>query len=397
MGAQHGPNSAGNPTGGPGSGIGSVGNTTSVPSSTRNIPSTTDNNYPTKAVFLSGAVLFDDGTKPNIDIVVETVCNGSPRPQGHTDSKGRFSFQIGQNPDALDVQDASVARPGGTLGTTGMPGSGTQGTSNSTGIGRNGNAFGADPLMGCEMRARYPGYRSDSVELGSHHRLDDSNVGTIILHRLANVKGTTISATTAEAPKAAVKNYEKGVQLVQKSKLDDAEKRLQQAVGLYPKYAVAWFALGDIQRGEGQLDTAAASYKSAIAADPKYVSPYDRLAFLAVQSGNWKDAEGYSKQAIALNPVEVPSSYLYNAVAALNLKQTAEAEESASALLKLDIARRFPDAEALLSQALLVEGKYPEAATHIRAFLARYPDSKQAPELQQALAKIDPASAVAKK
>ena len=395
IGAQRPPSPPANPASGPGSGVGSIGNTANVPSSTRDIPSTTTN-YPTQTVFLSGAVLFDDGTKPNIDIIVDLVCNGSPRPQGHTDSKGHFSFQIGANPDALDVQDASVPASGGTLGRDGIPGSGMQGPSINRGIGRTGSAFGVGLLSGCEVRARYPGYRSDFVELDSHRGLDNPNAGTIILHRLVDVKGTTISATTTEAPKAAIKDYEKGVQLVNKGKLDDAEKRLQQAVDLYPKYAVAWFALGDLQRGQGRLDAATASYKSAIAADAKYVSPYDRLAFLAVQGGNWKDAESYSKQAIALNPVEVPTAFLYNAVAALNLNQAAEAEESARTLLKTDTGRQFPDAEALLSQALLVQGKYPQAATHIRSFLARYPDSKQAPALQQALAKIDPASAVAK-
>jgi tetratricopeptide (TPR) repeat protein len=380
-------------------GTSTVGNNPGVPTSTRNVPQTgVPGNYPGQTVFLSGAVMFDDGSKPNIDIVLELVCNGSPHPQGHTDSKGHFSFQIGQNPEALDVQDASVGSQGGTPGMAGGPNFGTPGTTNNNiGLNRNGSlGSNSNPLMGCEIRARYPGFRSDSIELGSRRSLDDPNVGTIILHRLANVSGTTISATTAEAPKGARKEYEKGVQFVQKGKMEDAEKHLQQAVTAYPQYALAWFALGDLQKDEGHLDAAAASYKSAIGADAKYVSPYDRLALLAVQSGNWKDAESYSKQAISLNPVEFPTSFLYNAIASMNLKESKEAEESARALLKMDTAHHFPQAEDLLAQVLLAEGKNAEAATHIRAYLARYPNSKDAAMLQQALAKIDPASAVAK-
>lgn len=398
--AQHAPATGGG-TSSNGSSIGTstIGNNPSVPNSTRNIPQTgVPSNYPGQTVFLSGAVMFDDGSKPSTDIVVELVCNGNPRPQGHTDSKGHFSFQLGQNPEAADVQDASVSSQGGPLGTPGMPNSGVPGAmNNNSGLSRSGGLGpNSTPLMGCEIRARYPGFRSDSIELSSRRSLDDPNVGTIILHRLANVSGTTISATTAEAPKSARKEYEKGAQFAQKGRMEDAEKHLQQAVTVYSQYAVAWFALGDVQKDEGHLDAAAASYKSAIGADAKYVSPYDRLAMLAVQSGNWKDADSYSKQAISLNPVEFPTSFLYNAIAAFNLKQMPEAEESARALLKMDTARHFAQAEDLLAQALLSEGKNAEAATHIRAYLARYPNSKDAAMLQEALAKIDPASAVAK-
>jgi len=384
-------------TSNPGTGISSVGNTSSIPPGTgNNIPSM---GYP-QPIFLAGNVLFDDGTKPNIDIVVDLVCNGIPHPQGHTDSKGHFSFQVGQNPQAIDVQDASVDGSRGPLGAMGMPtatGIG-QPTTQNTDTGRAGRTVGmnSNPLFGCEVLARYPGFRSDSVNVGLHRPLDSPNVGTIFLHRLTNVQGTTISATTAEAPKSAVKDYQKGLRSAQQGKLADAEKHFQEAVDAYPKYAIAWFALGDTQRGEGHLDLAAKSYKSAIAADSKYVSPYDRLALLAAQSSNWKDAEDYSKQVIALNPVEFPASFLYNAVAALNLKKPAEAEESARELMKIDTGHRFQDAEAVLSEALLAQGKYSEAATHIRSYLAHYPDSKEAASLKQALAKIDPASAVAK-
>ncbi|MGC2662293.1 MAG: tetratricopeptide repeat protein [Bryobacteraceae bacterium] len=377
--AQHSAPSPSNPGGAsPGNPIGSASGTTSLPNATRNSPTT---GIQAQTIFLFGQVIFDDGAKPTNEIVMELVCNGNPRPQGHTDAKGHFSFQVGQNPEAIDTQDASVGTYGGGLGSNGMPNSSLQS------IMKNGN---------CDLRARYPGYRSDTVELGMYRMLDSPNVGTIVLHRLTNVAGTTISATSGEAPKAALKDYDKGRKDVQNGKLDEAAKRFQEAVSIYPNYAVAWFALGDIQRVQGHPDAAAASFKSAIAADAKYVSPYDRLALLALQSGNWKDAESYSKQSIALNPVEVPTSYLYNAAAALHLNQGAEAEQSSLALMKIDTTHQFPDAEALLSHALLIEGKYPEAATHIRAYLLRYPNTKEAPVLKQALAKIDPASAVAK-
>src|SRR5436305_9775306 len=65
---------------------------------TGNIPG---NNYPNspsttiqRPIFLSGKAMFDDGSKPTMDIRIERVCSGSPHLEGHTDSKGRFSFQV---------------------------------------------------------------------------------------------------------------------------------------------------------------------------------------------------------------------------------------------------------------------------------------------------------------
>ena len=42
---------------------------------------------------------MDDGTAPPDSVVIERNCNGYARNEGYTDSKGNFSFQLGQNSD----------------------------------------------------------------------------------------------------------------------------------------------------------------------------------------------------------------------------------------------------------------------------------------------------------
>src|SRR5262245_12072417 len=64
-----------------------------------------------RPIFLSGKVVLDDGTPPPTEVVIERVCNGNPRAEAYTDSKGRFSFQLGQNQGVL--QDASMSSAGG--------------------------------------------------------------------------------------------------------------------------------------------------------------------------------------------------------------------------------------------------------------------------------------------
>jgi tetratricopeptide (TPR) repeat protein len=340
-----------------------------------------------RSIFLFGEVIFDDGTKASSDIRIERVCNGSPRLEGHTDSKGRFSFQLGQ--DLAVDPDASEEQTGNFGGMNGQRSSSSTGSS----FGRN----GGNGLWNCELRATYPGYRSDMVSLATRKSMDDPDVGTIVLHRLANVQGSTISVTTALAPKHAQKEYQKGLQLAQRGRSEEAEKHFIEATNAYAKYATAWYELGRVQEIEGKTENARKSYQAAISADGKYVSPYDHLALLSVREGKWEDAASFSKQVIQLNPVEFPSSYFYNALANYNLKRADEAEKSAKEVLKLDTGHKYPQAEGLLAQILMQKGDYAQAATHLRAYLTLVPDAKNADALKQQLQKLEQASAEAKK
>lgn len=375
----------GTPGGSPGRGTNNPNNPNpySIPQTNPN-----DNNngpFANRPIFLSGKVMFDDGAPTNSDIRIERVCGATQRLEAHTDSKGRFSFQLGGNM-TLDT-DASDSGMGTGFGRQ-RPGSNSPFSQGGRG--------GIDGLFGCEIRASYPGYRSDTIPLANRHALDDPELGTIILHRLVNVQGSTISLTTAAAPKPARKDYEKGLKLAEKGKFEEAEKHFQQATTVYPKFAAAWFALGQVQQRENKPAEARKSYQAAIEADKKFVSPYDQLALLAAQGGSWEDAAKYSQQAITLNPVEFPSAFWYNAVANYNLKNNSEAEKSAKALQKVDTRHKYPQVESMLAQFAVNRGEYAEAATHLRSYLALVPNAKDADALKAELQKIDAANAAKK-
>jgi len=187
-----------------------------------------------RPIFLSGKVVLEDGTPPPEAAVIERVCNGVTRPEGYTDSKGRFSFQLGQNTQF--IPDASW---GGSPSFGGMGG----GTSSTGGFGSTTGISERD-LSGCELRASLAGYISDVLPLVGRRALDNPNVGTIVLRRYGNVEGTTISATSMAAPNNAKKAYEKGLDEKKKEKWANARKQFEGAVKQYPRYAAAWYELG---------------------------------------------------------------------------------------------------------------------------------------------------------
>src|SRR5579859_4123467 len=143
----------------PGGGAGAAGGGLGRPTSPapRNGNSNTDAmNRPS---YLSGRVTMDDGTAPPEPVVIERVCNGAPRAEGYTDSKGRFSFQLGQSPAM--TQDASYDDMGTNGVQTNAPARRTTAAMGNAPVGGATRGNAGQSLVGCELRASLPGFRSE--------------------------------------------------------------------------------------------------------------------------------------------------------------------------------------------------------------------------------------------
>jgi tetratricopeptide (TPR) repeat protein len=311
--------------------------------------------------------------------MIERVCQGNPRPEGYTDQKGRFSFQLGQNNQVL--ADASVSNSGDVFDHSSGAGRG--------GMGMGGRGISERDLMGCEIRASLAGFRSDVVSLAGRRSLDNPDVGTIVLHRLAKVDGFTFSATSAYAPKDAKKAYEKGRELAKKKKLEEAEKQLQKAVDEYPKYAAAWYELGMVYQTQQRVDDARRCYTESLKADEKYVNPYAQLALLSAAQQKWDETIDWSSKLIRLNPYHSPQIYFFNAMALLNTKKLNEAEESAREAVKLDANERIPRIRYLLGIVLAQKGNFKESAELMKYYLQKSPNAGDAETVKQQLADIE--------
>jgi tetratricopeptide (TPR) repeat protein len=370
----------------PSTGTATPGRGTRTPTPT---PSPTDPTQRTpfpeiqRPIFLSGKVVMEDGTPPPEPVTIERVCNGQQRPEGYTDSKGRFSIQLGQN--TAIMADASV---GSSMDT--FPGS------NSPLGGRSGGGmFGANrglserDLIGCELRAVLAGYRSEVVMLSGRRTLDNPDVGTIILRRLGNVEGLTYSATSLLAPKDAKKAYEKGLERAKKDKMDDARKEFEKAVQIYPKYAAAWYELGVIHQRQQRPADAKSAYEQSLAADSKFVKPYLQMALLAAGEQNWQQVADTTDRVIRLNPVDFPQAFFFNSVANYNLKKFDAAEKSAAEAVKLDTKHQLPKAQHILGVLMAMRNELGGAAENLRSDLKHAPSAPDVDAVSKQLAEIE--------
>jgi len=326
---------------------------------------------------------MDDGTPVPPNVVIQRVCSGVRRSVAYTDTKGHFSFQWNQTQSSLMI-DASEG------------GSGLRNPSG--GFANSQSAGGASPLAAdpfsnqmsnCEIRAELGGYRSGEINLYNRSAMDNPDIGVIVLHRLANVEGASISATSFMAPKDAKKAYEHGLQSLLKSKPADAEKDFEKAVATYPKYADAWMNLGKVRLQQKSIEPAREALLKAIEADSKLVAPYIELGMMAAQQGKWEDASQYLDQGLKLDPVDFPHAWYAAAAADYNLKKYDLAEKNAREAVKADPRHVNPRSDYLLGLILAEKHDYSGAADELRAYLKLAPNAPDVTVVKDQLGRLE--------
>ena len=269
--------------------------------------------------FVSGKVLMDDGSSLPGPVTVNLVCQGSVRQQAATFGDGDFSLELDFD---LKSMDASVS----------------------------GNE---------------PSPKEGQKEL----RKENSDVGVIVLQRLDEVSGLTVSFTTLRAPKG---NISKAI------------KELKKAVKAFPEFAAAWYLLGTSRLALKKESEARDSFDRAIEADPNYVNPFLALAGLEMQTENWPEVTRLCETVIALNPHIVEAQYL-NAVAGLNLKKLDSAQASIEKVQAAGPSQFLAGSHYILGAVLAEKHQYDSAAREFQLFLQTSPGEPIESQLKQTL------------
>jgi len=215
-------------------------------------------------------------------------------------------------------------------------------------------------------------------------------IGNIVLQRVGEAAGgTTVSATSLNAPKDAKKAFDKSHQAFEQNKLPEAQLELEKAVQLYPQYASAWLDLGSIYVQQNQLDKARNAFQQAHATDDKFVPAYVGLASLALRESKWQEAAEQSARATELDGVDFPAAFYYNSLANYRLGNLELAEKSARQAETLGAQRAFPQVNLLLGVMLANKRDYADAAQQLRSYLQAAPNAPDAEKVRQQLAEVE--------
>jgi tetratricopeptide (TPR) repeat protein len=318
----------------------------------------------TRVLMLQGRVILDDGKTPNEPIVIERVCGTYVYKEGVTNARGEYSVQLGQNQGVF--LDASTSA--GTLNSS----SSSQGLTSDV---------SPNALWDCELRASLAGYRSDSIMLSQQRNADNHTIN-FVMHYMGDAKGSSISATSSQAPKDAQKAYQKGAEARKAGKPDEAQKELLKAVEMFPRYAVAWFELGQVYESRSHSAEAKDAYNHAIAGDGNYVPPYEKLYQLAAKENNWPQVAELTGKLLGLDPYDYADAYYYNALANLQGGKLDAAERSGREAVKVTGPKAEVRAHYALGMILGRKGDYAGAIAEMRAFLKAAPNASNRAQVE---------------
>ena len=342
-------------------------------------------------VYFSGMVVREDGTPPPTGAFIELDCGDTITRQAEVDLNGSYTFLLGDvsrterlQPDAStrmdDPFDRRLVDLNTAYPTSPIPLLALQTAQRIPVYQR---------LAACELRAQLPGYRSSRQKLIGLEITMVNNVAPLVVYPINRTKGTTVSATSMLAPKAAKRLMEQAQKAYQQRKLDVFESSLESAVAMYPAYGEAWLQLGQLYRKQKRYAEAGEALKKAIAVDALYVNPYVELGWLAAGERKWQEAADVTEKAVALDAVAFPEAYYLNALANFNMDKLDVAEKSARQARQLDPSIRLPHVFLILAAISAEKNDTSSAIEGYRNYLLHSPDAPDADSARKQLQELE--------
>ncbi len=227
-----------------------------------------------------------------------------------------------------------------------------------------------------------PGSYEVTVSMGvdeAHERVQVTSVGDSTVNlRLPRKdagepggKGSTVSFSQVSIPPKARSLYEKASELLLHNKAEEARKKVDAALALYPKFAEALTLRGILQDSTGRRKEAIEDMQQAISFDPNYAVAYLALASLFNSSGRFQDAAPVLGQVERLAPNSW-QTYFELARTNIGIGEFAKAIRNIDHVSVLQGKDR-PEFHLVRGYAFLGLTEMPNAAHELEAFLASKP------------------------
>jgi len=205
-------------------------------------------------------------------------------------------------------------------------------------------------------------------------------------------KGSNFSAVPLDPPgpvipEKAQKEFDKGMQEMNKKSNEKAREHMEQAVALYPKYAAALDALGVLAMSAGDATAGEKYFEQAIAADGNFESALMNLGRIRTRQKRYADAAKLLKTATSADPNNVELVYLL-ANAEMSSGQLKEAVDDARKVHDMP-HEKYAAAHMVAAMSLAKMGKNEEAGKEYGLYLKEAPQGPYAATAQQELKRLE--------
>ena len=196
-----------------------------------------------------------------------------------------------------------------------------------------------------------------------------------------------ISAADLNIPDKAKKEFEKGMNSMEKQDYPAAQKHLAKAVEIYPQYSSAYDDLGVIAMHMHQTSEGQGYFEKAIRADSNNGSAYVNLAKVRLMASQYLEAESLLDKSVSLMPTNAE---------ALTLLANTEMQNGKWKLALVNAQKvhtvphqLFAIAHLIAAQILMRQSEPQAAVLEYKLFLHEAPDSPSASGVRSALQSIE--------
>ena len=345
------------------------------------------------SIRLKGRVVPTSGEALYEPARIVLSCGGQTIPQMHTDTNGWFNFQP-RSLTPLALSDSSVRNFSGSSGFS-QP--------FTTTIGRvrfqsceaaHGGCWAPDltsflsarSLMGCDLYAELPGFRSSRVRLGTVRPSTRVNVGQITLYPLDSSSSGPVGVTTLASSPRALKSYRNGLRALQEPQPNfrKAAKFLERTVEIHPGDAQAWAALGQARDALEDPDGAQEAFARAIEFAPYWLQPYDAMIQIAANRRDWEKLDSLTATYLKLAP-ESAQVRFYSAVAAWGLHDSARTESILRQMQEFGEMDEWPMSYALMAEMHELRADFETAADYYEKYIEISVDAERTKTARKAI------------
>lgn len=209
-------------------------------------------------------------------------------------------------------------------------------------------------------------------------------------HTLANAAkskaGEAVSSYRLQAPKEAVKEFEKARRALRKNNRSEAKEHLQRAIRLYPRYDDAFSALGELELQEGDREGARRDLGLALQLNPNHADAAHEFGRMLVAETHYAQAEPLLEVWLRSHPDDAWGL----SFAALGQFTQGKFEEAAASARRVHSLphQEYASAHMIAGRALERLGRLDAALAEYRLYLVEAPNGPNAEHARAALARL---------
>lgn len=235
----------------------------------------------------------------------------------------------------------------------------------------------------------------DIVEtLGNIFMIDPrerSHTETVIVQKKEAPSGSgapgAIAVVDLNVPKQAQKDFEKGADAFNRSKLDDARKQLEKAIAQYPNFASAYNLLGLTWMRQGEPQRGQEAFEKAISINDRYAQAYANLAKVFFGQRKFDRSEALLEKSLANDPRNPETLTI---LAQVELMEGKYQQAAANARRVHDGPHKdYAIAHFVAARALRSVNQRDQAVAEYKLFLQEAPASTSSPQARQELAQLE--------